>query len=292
MPDRYWFYHGATLRIPPIFAIAWIDPRQTNQQGQEAQVARFAMTTLPQRVGAFEDPWKTQIRALNSSQIWLIYQMLSEETTVPGPGHAILQALGDTAWVLGGNGQPITFVRPDKPPDTLWRIYDQRLPAFRQALIDACAAVFAAHEPFGGAQGIFLDQAFIHSAITDPTARAEMLEAMQNNILALRNAFPEKLIVANSSLRFAGANGGMDEDPFNKNRQVNIPASYAGQALPRCELLAIYEPDVVADAAAIRSGLAAAQTVGASFGAGNGGQFPHWLSPDFDDVMAAWNAGN
>lgn len=284
------------FRLPPIYAVAWIDPRQTNQQGQEAQVARFPMATINQRNQASATPaandftWKTAIRTANPSQWWLIYQMLTEETTVQGMGHDILRSLGDTAWVRDTNGIPITFPRPDKNNEP-YRIYDQRSKAFQAAQIEALGAIFRQHEQFGGAQGIFFDQCFIHSAITDTGVRAEMLAAMQANFQAFRFYFPDKIFVTNGSARFPGCNGGCDEDPFAKGRPLNSPASFSGQELPRCEIVQCYHSTVIGNEAAIRAEFNQVRAAGSSYGVGNGGQFPLWLDGDFDDALAAWQAG-
>ena len=189
--------------IAPLFCCAYITPDAPGQGGQEAMVARYPVAIVPQDIREAFRKWRDDVRAINPSIVLLAYQMVHEETAVPGPGHDALRKAVHS-WVRRADGvEPFTFWG-----NTRHRLFDPRTPEFEDCFLRACRAVLRSYQY----DGLFLDNCTIFP-IADPSdsVRSEMRQALQATLLKLRLEFPDALIVGNSSENCVGLNGEMNE---------------------------------------------------------------------------------
>lgn len=219
--------------MKPLFCSAYIDPGFESQRHQEHHVAKFPIALVPQDNRRHFRDWRKKVRDLNPNIKLLAYQMVIEETSVPGPGHKVLGRLADS-WVTypGGIVPTVTF---QTNVSGRKRIYDPRSVAWQEAFLESCNAVLDSDEY----DGLFLDQCTVYdkAALTAVT-KSEMLEALDSTLLRLRALLPSELIIGNSSYFWQALNGEM-----NENRPVSMPKEIAIDSRrkePRLELFQYY----------------------------------------------------
>src|SRR5947208_637038 len=88
---------GPSFKVPPLYCVAYITPTIPGQAGQESVIARYPMTLVPQSVDKASIRWRDEIKSHNPDIIMLGYHDVIDQTTVPGPGHALMSKITD-AW--------------------------------------------------------------------------------------------------------------------------------------------------------------------------------------------------
>lgn len=227
--------------IPPLFCTAYIDPTIPSQAGQEATVARYPIALVPQDSSRPFRHWRDRVRKINPGISLLAYQMVIEETTVPGPGHDRLAKVRNS-WATYPFGYTPT-VQPR--PGIVRRIYDPRSVEWQDALVAACEVTMKSY-PYSG---LFLDQCTIfRSAAISAADRQEMLVALEHTLLRIRQTLPDTMIVGNSSFSFPSLNG-----ELNENRPDDLAAERATDEhqFPRWNFLQILRSDVDANPSAL-----------------------------------------
>lgn len=193
---------------PKIFSLSFIDPRIDSQKNQEEIVSRFPMALVTQDVRWDHLAWKNKVRRYNKDIVFLAYQMVIEETTVPGPGHDILRDIKKSFLEYPGGYQPYILVHKTKKR----RIFDPRTDEWKSGFLKACEKVLNSYDY----DGLFLDQCTIYQKYVPIShIREEMFGALQDVIQILRNKYPDKIIIANSRYQWNGANGQMNENRRN-----------------------------------------------------------------------------
>lgn len=198
--------------FPPLFCIAYINPGIKSHQGQESTVAKYPIALVPQDDRYYFHDWKNRVKDINPDMKFLAYQMVIEETTVPGPGHDIMRSLSDNVWVRNSDGTypKVTFRTSVRKRD--YRIYDPRSKEWQDGFVDACESVLDSYNY----SGLFLDQCSVYMKATfNPIVRLEMFRGIQYAIDELRNRRPEAIIIANSKYDWYGLNGEMNEGRFS-----------------------------------------------------------------------------
>jgi hypothetical protein len=264
---------GPSFKVPPLHCVAYITPTVADQAGQETVIARYPLVLVPQSTDKASIRWRDDIKSLNPDIIMLGYHDVIDQTTVPGPGHALMSKITD-AWSVRPDG-----VRSATGPASKRRyIYDPRRPSFQSALVEACQMVMESY-PY---DGLLLDQCTIYRAAhPDQSVRDEMLQALRETILKVRAALPSVILIGNSSYNFDGLNGEMLENrPKDATRQL---AHYAGHVKPEINLFQV-EVKKSAPVETVQQNMALAHRLGASFGCGPDYQHVVWYD-FFDDVM-------
>lgn len=269
-----------TNGVPPLFCLAYIDPGIKVQQGQEQQVAKYPIALVPQDSRRHHKAWRDRIKNINPDIKMLAYQMVIEETTVPGPGHDVLRSLKDS-WVKYPGGFKPTVTYKTAVNQRQFSIYDPRIAEWQEGFIKACDAVFSDY-PY---DGLFLDQCTIYGkAAINPMTRKDMFDALQEVILILREKYPHKIIVGNSRYSWQGLNGEMNESRPKDIVKESQP--FTGHVTPRYELFHHYMKDhSQVDTAKAMMRLAIENNM--YFGAGINAQTVRWY--DFmDEVLAEY----
>jgi len=202
----------------PLFCIAYIDPGIKSQQGQEEQVAKYPIALVPQDDRAHFRWWRERVRRLNPNIKMLAYQMVIEETTVPGPGHDVMRS-AEKSWFHRGEISPTVTYRTSTSAKRK-RIFDPRLDEWQEKFLSACDQTLRSDDY----AGIFLDQCTIYrSIIRNPIVYREMTDALQQTLLALRERHPSKIIIGNSRDSWLGLNGEMNESrPKDLKKETRI----------------------------------------------------------------------
>jgi hypothetical protein len=197
-----------------------------------------------------------------------------ETTTVPGPGHDELRK-ATHSWVRRADGvEPFTFWGNKRH-----RLYDPRTPEFEDCFLRACRAVLRSYDY----DGLFLDNCTIF-AIADPdeTVRSEMRQALQATLLKLRLEFPDALIVGNSSYKWSGLNGEMNEA---RPRQLQSELKpFSGHTSPPMDMYLTYLTRAD-DTETVRREMNETLKLGAFYGANVDSQHVLWFG-DFDEVIS------
>lgn len=270
-----WNTTGATQRgtfIPPLYCIAYIDPDIPTQANQESMVARYPLALVPQDNRRTHVQWRDRIKILNPRIILLGYQLVIDETTVPGPGHDRLR-LTKESWCMYPNGDV-----PRIPPQS-FRVYDPRKMEWQEAFLDACRITLRSY-PY---DGLFLDDCTVFDiAHPSPMVREEMRDALQTTLLRLRKEFPSAILIGNASENWIGLNGEMNESrPQQMLREL---APFAGHAQPATDLYysSLAHPG---DIEKVKREMALAHSQGAYYGAAVDMQHVLWFDA-FDEIMA------
>jgi hypothetical protein len=262
---------------PLLFCTAYITPDAPGQSGQEATVARYPLVLVPQDTRAAFVSWRNRVNELNPSIVMLGYQLVIQETSVPGPGHDQLRRIKDAWCIYPGGIVPIVQASPSGQRA---RIYDPRKKEWQRAFLAACRATLASY-PF---HGLFLDQCTVYQrAHILESARAEMRQALQETLLELRKEFPNALLVGNSSYSWTGLNGELNEGRFHDMKSELVP--FSGHVSPRIELYQslIHSAD---DIETVKREMAAAHAHGAFYGASVDYQHVLWFE-SFNDLIEA-----
>jgi hypothetical protein len=270
---------GKLQSAPRLFCTAYITPDAKGQGGQEHIVARYPLALVPQDTGTTFVTWRDRVRQLNPSIALLAYQMVIEETGVPGPGHDEMRKVtaNGAFCVYPGGLVPTVMVPPQPQP---LRIFDPRNPEFAERLLEACRTVLRSY-PY---DGLFLDQCTVYTkAHPYPAVRAEMRQALQKTLLKLRTENPNSIIVGNSSFHWDGLNGELVEARPDDVDAETQP--YAGHAAPRVVLVQALLKDPT-DRTALARQMRKAHAHGAFFGAAVDYQHALWFDL-FDEVLAS-----
>ena len=262
----------------PLYCIAYIDPGIQDQKGQEAEVAKYSMALVPQDNRLRFRRWRDKVRRLNPDIKLLAYQMVIEETGIPGPGHEVLRGIEDP-WVryLGGMVPTVTF--RTNVSKKRKRIFDPRLERWQQGFIQACQSTLESDDY----DGLFLDQCTVYNkAALDPHTKSEMLAALSSTLKALRTILPNELIIGNSHYSWPALNGEMNED--RPKRAVKEFSSDTRRKVPRLELFHKYyrNGETISE---LEAYFKLALQNKAFFGCAPNAQTARWL-PMFDQVLA------
>lgn len=274
-------YTDRIRNVPRLFCVAYITPDAPGQGGQEAMVARYPLALVPQDMRPAFVQWRDRVRQINPSIMLLGYQMVIEETTVPGPGHDEMRKVRDAYCVYPGGFVPTVTVAPSTRN---FRIFDPRSSEWQQRFLDACRAVLRSY-PYAG---LFLDNCTVYDkAHPLPSVREDMRRALQQVLLSLRAEHPGVLIVGNSSFKWRGLNGEMVEARADDVSREVVP--FPGHAEPTVELVQALIGSAT-DTAEVARQMSVAHAHGAFFGAAV--DYQHVLWPDlFEQVVARQSQG-
>ncbi len=259
----------------PLFCVAYVTPDNPQQRGQEYLVARYPLAIVPQDDRKSFKQWRDKVKLINPNITMLGYQIVIEETTVPGPGHERMRSVKES-WCTYPSG----FVPKVGP---LWkrkRIFDPRSAEWQSAFLHACSLTLKSY-PY---DGLFLDQCSIFQ-ISHPErlVRAEMQSALQKTLTELRKLFPDKILIGNSNRHWKDLNGEMWEDiTYLPNKDES---SVIVHRPPQVELiLKVVNSNV--DEETVKLLMQQAHAKGASFGISQTYQQILWYGI-FDEVMEA-----
>ena len=267
--------------IPPLFCTAYIDPTLAPQMGQEEIVAKYPLALVPQNSGLAFRRWRDKIRQLNPSIKLLAYQMVIEETTVPGPGHDIVRKINNNnVWATYPGGIISTVTWDQKPH----RVYDPRSTIWQDAFLDACATTYHNY-PY---DGLLLDNCTVYTmAALLPSIRSEMLAALSEVLVQLRKRLPQAIIIGNSSTRFPALNGSMNE---NRPKDLTAEATVTIQHPPIFNLSQLITDSRNPDNSLVKSSLEIALSNQFFFGVAAPNYQTAFWSPLFDQVVTAYNS--
>ena len=259
--------------IAPLFCTAYIDPTIPQQAGQEAIVARYPLVLVPQDVNAPFVRWRDRVKELNSSIVMLGYQVVIEETTVPGPGHAKQRELSDS-WCVYPDGSYPTIEYLKKK----LRLFDPRKKEWQDNFVEACRATVNSY-PY---DGLFLDQCSVHE-IAHPVeeVRSEMRQALQNTLTMVRKEFPSHILAGNSRYHWSGLNGELNEGRANNMDELNPFSGHVGPRIQMYQSLLRHSYDI----GIMKKEMAKTHARGAFYGAAVNYQHALWFD-EFDEVIA------
>ena len=264
--------------IPPLYCVAYINPDLPNQANQEAVIARYPLTLVPQDMRVTHVRWRDHIKHLNSNISMLGYQQVITETSIPGPGHEVMRRVKD-AWCAypGGMTPRGSLGRSREDP----RLFDPRKGEWQEAFLEACRTTLQSY-PYAG---LFLDNCTVFEmAHPVPAVKSEMRQALQATLLRLREEFPKVILIGNSSYNWKGLNGEMNES--RPKKMIEELASFDGHALPAMDLYVSMLTDSN-DVARVRREMVVAHSQGASYGACVDYQHVLWFDA-FDEIMAKY----
>ena len=293
-------------RYAPLMLTAYIDAAQPAQQGQEATVAKYPLVVTGSTVTTLQNQWRATVKALNPDIKILGYVLGNERSTQFNPGRAIWQALPVSPAVECNfiyNGLTHYPTLTNLPGG--FRLFDYRYSGYTQALIDVIGATI--NSQAGIYDGVFIDNCTVftgaqpssyngyvgdsHGVENYPGAaaiRAEMLEALQETLTAARAAFPDIMILGNSSFNFTHINGEMNEGR-PEDYAAELP-SIPGQTLPGLNVGMLLEPSGVSEATIIAA-MNTVHSYDGIFTYSRNFQHAEWFD-FYDPIMAAWEAEN
>lgn len=262
-------------RIPPLYAVAFIDPGIEAQQGQEATVAKYPLALVPQDMRTLHVAWRDRIRALNPNIVLCAYQISVEGTTVPGPGHDELRKIKEiSSFIRNLDGSFRTINSRGL------RLYDPRAREWRERFLDACSITLASY-PY---QGLFLDQYSVFAAHgVVPWEREEIKEALRATARELRKRHPDALLIANSAFDWPDLNGEM-----NENKKHNLTRELRSNSIhskPELNLGLVLLEDDTREPPELRRMLGDICGHGALFSAAKVYQRVPWF-PLYDEILA------
>lgn len=189
-----------SAKAPPLFCTAYIDPYIPQQGGQQARIARYPIAIVPQDDRPLAKAWRDDIRLMNPSIKLIAYQMVIEETTVPGPGHRVLGKASGVWAKWPGGYQPKVKLGPNK----FRRIFDPRDKRWQTAFLDACSTTLESDNY----AGLMLDQCTIFD-LASPVAgvRVEMLNALEATLKKLKQRHPDAFLIGNAHVRYPALSG-------------------------------------------------------------------------------------
>jgi hypothetical protein len=267
------------LAIPRLFCTAYIDPTISTQAGQEAIVARYPLALVPQDIRTSFIRWRDRVKELNPKIVMLGYQMVIEETTVPGPGHDKQRQLSNAWCVYPGGTVPTVG-----PISKSRRIFDPRKKEWQENFVEACRATLTSY-PY---DGLYLDQCTVFGrAHPFPDVRAEMRQALQDGIIRVRNEFSATILVGNSSFHWRGLNGELNEGRPGNMDELDPFDGHVGPRIQLYQSLLRHSFDV----GVMKKEMAKAHARGAFYGAAVDYQHALWFD-EFDEVIAQFRRGH
>jgi hypothetical protein len=167
-------------------------------------------------------------------------------------------------------------------PTTYWsgqhhRLYDPRTPEFENSFLNACRAVLASY----AFDGLFLDNCTVFQIANPlPSVHAEMIAALQRVLIALRQEFPNALIVGNSRESWRGLNGEMNEGRSSDlMHQINASVPHNAPSM-NMYLSILKDPQ---DASTVRLEAQRTIALGAFYGANVDSTKVLWFE-EFDEI--------
>jgi hypothetical protein len=259
--------------IPPIYAVAYVDPRIPAQQGQEKTVAKFPLVVVPQNTATPFVRWRNEVRTINPDAVMLGYQMVALESFNQGPGDDVMRTVRD-AWLKSPSGGEVRVEARQR------RVFDLRKDDWKTAFLEACAVTLKSY-PY---QGLFLDQCHVFQAHSlNEAVRREMRPHLAEVLQELRRRHPSALIVGNGRESWPGLNGKMSEgQPRLFARELR---PFPGQAHPGLNLgLVLLNASAPHNEALVRRQLVSTCSLEAFFAAAINYQTMSWFSV-YDDVI-------
>lgn len=243
-PTHHW--EGLDLEwtkgVPPLFCTAYIDPHIPSQRGQEGAVAKYPRAIVSQGGDNISRDWRNRVRALNPAIKLFAYQVVAEETTVPGPGHDYMRRVTDSRVTFPGGYVPTVEVQPG----SRFRIFDPRSVDWQKSFIEACEVLMASDK----CDGLYLDQCTVYArAARSPNVRAEMVEALSSTLDQVRRRMPSLAIVGNTSYDFQALNGELNE---NRPGELESEVRFRGHQSPELNLFQYLTSDAP-DSSAVRT---------------------------------------
>lgn len=276
-PTSYWdgLDLGWTKGVPPLFCTAYIDPNIPTQRGQERAVASYPRAIVSQAADHLSREWRHKVRTLNPAIKLFAYQVVAEETTVPGPGHDYMRRVTGS-WVTYPGGYVPTV---NVSPGGRFRVFDPRSAEWQKSFIEACEVLMNSDH----FDGLYLDQCTVYKLASPfPNVRAEMLAALSSTLDELRRHMPSVIILGNTSYDFRALNG-----ELNENRPVELPVEtrFSGHHLPEMNLFQ-YLTDESPDSSTVRAMARLALENRCLFGVARNYQGVVWPKV-FDEISAA-----
>ena len=276
-PARQW--EGLDLEwtkgVPPLFCTAYIDPHIPSQRGQESAVARYPRAIVSQAGDNLSRDWRNRVRDLNPAIKLFAYQVVAEETTVPGPGHDYMRRVTDSWVTFPGGYVPTVEVQPGGR----FRMFDPRSVDWQKSFIEACEVLMASDK----FDGLYLDQCTVYArAAPMPNVRAEMVEALSGTLDQLRRRMPSVVIVGNTSSDFKALNGELNE---NRPGELEAEVRFKGHQSPELNMFQYLTSDSL-DSSVIRTMAKLAIANRCQFAVTKNYQRVGW-SKIFDEIVAA-----
>ena len=268
--------------MKPLFCLAYIDPGIESQKGQEKAVANFPVALVPQDDRDRFKRWRDKVRKYNPDIKLLGYQMVIEETGVPGPGHRRLAKV-DNAWVEWAGGYQPTVTYRTNVSGKRKRIYDPRSEYWQTGFVESCKVLTES----GEFDGLFLDQCTVYLAASPlPGVRADMRSALNSTLIKLRAELPDSLIIGNSSYSWPALNGEMNEGrPKKIGKEFQLDMQ---RKVPRMELFQYYSKG---NMRAVAENFRLALKHRAFFGGSVNAQTVQWLDV-FDEILSEYQIVN
>lgn len=268
--------------MKPIFCVAYIDPGIESQKGQEKAVAKFPVALVPQDDRDRFKRWRDKVRKYNPDIKLLGYQMVIEETGVPGPGHRRLAKV-ENAWVEWAGGYQPTVTYRTNVSGKRKRIYDPRSEYWQTGFVESCKVLAES----GEFDGLFLDQCTVYLAASPlPAVRADMRSALNSTLIKLRAELPDSLIIGNSSYSWPALNGEMNEGrPKKIGKEFQLDMQ---RKVPRMELFQYYSKG---NMSAVAEHFRLALKHRAFFGSSVNAQTAQWLDV-FDEILSEYQIVN
>ncbi len=259
--------------IPKLFCTAYITPNAPGQENQEHLAAKYPLIIVPQDTRDHFVSWRNKVRELNPNIIMLAYQMVIEETAVPGPGHDRVREVINP-WCKYTN----CTVPMVGPTNRRRRLVDPRVIDWQQGFLDACYKTLTSYDY----DGLFLDQCDVFNIASPITAvRNEMRAALQSTLLKLRAIIPNNIIIGNSMHSWAELNGEMNEARIKSiPNELNV---FNHHKKPVVELVQSRLSGNL-DKKLILSQMALAHSYGAFYGAAFDYQHILWIN-EFDTII-------
>ncbi len=260
--------------LPPLYCIAYINPDLPSQANQEAIIARYPLTLVPQDMRTTHIKWRDRIKHLNPNILMLGYQQVITETAIPGPGHEVMQRVKD-AWCVYPDGRTPVIKMARK-----FRLFDPRKVEWQEAFLEACRTTLQSY-PYNG---LFLDNCTVFEKANPlPAVKAEMRQALQNVLMRLRQEYPRVLLIGNSGHNWRGLNGEMNEGRLSRITEL---APFEGHVKPAMDMYQsrLRHPN---DIETVQKEMVLAHARGGLYGASVTYQRVLWFDL-FDEVMAGY----
>ncbi len=265
---------GKISTMPRLFCTAYITPNAPGQGNQEHLAAKYPLIIVPQDTSKQFVEWRDKVRQLNPDIIMLGYQVVIEETTVPGPGHDRIRELKKDIW----SKYPDCSYPTVGPSYKQRRLVDPRDTDWENAFLEGCYRTLTSYDY----DGLFLDQCDVFP-IAHPQLeiRNEMRYALQSTLLKLRAIIPNSIIVGNTKNSWSGLNGEMNE--ARSDEILDELKQFAHHKKPVVELVQTRLSGNL-DKNKIISDMALAHSKGAFYGAAYDYQHILWID-EFDEII-------
>lgn len=216
-PGARWRNQRATIlqnarrvaQLPELFIVWYVG---LDSQDNRILVSQHSMALLGQHMGgpsathAGEAANLNDVRARNPNIMLMAYLQVAHATDTaisPGIGNDLINTLGDTAWLLDGNGDPY-FITWDSVD---YNLYDYRNANWRTAFLAAADAILAQY-PW---DGLFLDNCTALWSAHQAVNHGALDTALNRMLTELRRRHPQVFMIGNCIERWPALNGKMVE---------------------------------------------------------------------------------